>query len=303
MKPKQVFRETAKNLFQEDSQDENIYLHDDQIEESIIQGASLSDDGLSDSDDSYGKISRRSEHVIPEEYASLGSPSVKCTKCNARMWKEERINKNVTRGTPVFSMCCKKGDVKLPPTPPTPSYLTEHYNDESKSAAFQRNIRCLRHDKHLIFSKDTKIDETEEKGTSIPYETFDFYDHGELRSPADQKTYLTVGDRVLLKSSQPLKPPYVACAHNLESNYKRNWKVEYMARAHWYYRPHDLSKGGMGSANAGRFTILSYRSVDGTMLSLQIKLIPLVVFAGFKKLQVGDEEFYKMRDMYGACEQ
>ncbi|KAK1358696.1 hypothetical protein POM88_043170 [Heracleum sosnowskyi] len=52
MKPKQVFRETTRNLFQEDSQDENKYLHDDQIEESIIQGASLSDDGLSD--DSYG---------------------------------------------------------------------------------------------------------------------------------------------------------------------------------------------------------------------------------------------------------
>ncbi|KAK1385778.1 hypothetical protein POM88_023513 [Heracleum sosnowskyi] len=57
------------------------------------------------------------------------------------------------------------------------------------------------------------------------------------------KLWIQVGDRVLLKSSQPSKPPYVACAHNLESNYQRNWKVEVMARAHWYYRPQDMSRG------------------------------------------------------------
>ncbi|KAK1360714.1 hypothetical protein POM88_045188 [Heracleum sosnowskyi] len=140
-------------------------------EESIIDGASFSDDGLFHSDDSYEegcsstsfgpqldtdsdsenddcrssplckKIGRRSQHVIPEEYASLGTPSVKCVHCNARMWKEERVNKNVTRGTPIFSICCKKGDVKLPSTPPAPSCLMEIYNDGTRSAAFQKNIR------------------------------------------------------------------------------------------------------------------------------------------------------------------
>lgn len=57
------------------------------------------------------------------------------------MWKEECVNKNVTRGTPVFSMCCKKGEVKLPATPDTPDYLIQLYNDEIKSFHFQRNIR------------------------------------------------------------------------------------------------------------------------------------------------------------------
>lgn len=89
----------------------------------------------------HGKKSRRSQHVIPEKYAFLGSPSVQCTNCNTRMWKEERVNKNVTKGTPLFSICYKKGDVKLPPTPAHPSYLMQLYNDEIKSADFQRNIR------------------------------------------------------------------------------------------------------------------------------------------------------------------
>ncbi|KAK1398128.1 hypothetical protein POM88_007991 [Heracleum sosnowskyi] len=42
-----------------------------------------------------GKV--KSKYQIPEEYASLGGPSAKCLKCNARMWKEERVNKNLTK--------------------------------------------------------------------------------------------------------------------------------------------------------------------------------------------------------------
>ncbi|KAK1384288.1 hypothetical protein POM88_022023 [Heracleum sosnowskyi] len=84
-------------------------------DESIIDGCSFPDDGLFDSDDSYEEFcsgfvqmdsddnednmrsdvrSKRktcAQHVIPEDYASLGCPSVKCTNCNARMWKEERM--------------------------------------------------------------------------------------------------------------------------------------------------------------------------------------------------------------------
>ncbi|KAK1376252.1 hypothetical protein POM88_032445 [Heracleum sosnowskyi] len=173
-KSKQAFCETGRVLFAEDfnrSADELLDSYDDQIEESIIGGASLSDDVLFDSDDSYeefldagffvsdsenedelfmdtnirAQIPRRSQHIIPEEYNSLGGPSVKCTSCNARMWKEERVNKNVTKGTPIFSMCCKKGDVKLPPTPHPPNYLMKLYNDDSKSATFQRSIRIIIH--------------------------------------------------------------------------------------------------------------------------------------------------------------
>lgn len=70
---------------------------------------------------------------MADEYASLGGPSAKCLKCNARMWKEERVNKNVTKGTPIFSICCKKGAVKLPPSLPTPDYLLHLHTDAVKS--------------------------------------------------------------------------------------------------------------------------------------------------------------------------
>ncbi|KAK1376041.1 hypothetical protein POM88_032234 [Heracleum sosnowskyi] len=155
--PEEDLKSFSRNLFEDNFQRDAD--HDDEIEESIIDGGVLSDDGLFDSDDSYEEycstqsfgahyhsesdsdieddmkfaghrfIRLRREHVIPEEYASLGSPSVQCKYCGARMWKEERVNKDVTKGTPLFSMCCKKGDVKLPPTPPPPTYLMKLYSD------------------------------------------------------------------------------------------------------------------------------------------------------------------------------
>ncbi|XP_074342257.1 uncharacterized protein LOC141679740 [Apium graveolens] len=79
--------------------------------------------------------------VIPEEYASLGGPTAICSKCHARMWKEERVNKNVTKGCPIFSLCCMKGAVILPPIPPTPEYLMDLYNDKKRGPAFHRLIR------------------------------------------------------------------------------------------------------------------------------------------------------------------
>lgn len=57
------------------------------------------------------------------------------------MWKEERVNKRTTKGTPVFSICCKKGSVKLPKTPPTPSYLWQLYTDPRKGPGFQKCSR------------------------------------------------------------------------------------------------------------------------------------------------------------------
>lgn len=78
---------------------------------------------------------------VPEEYVSLGGPTEICTKCNAVMWKEERVNKNVTRGVPIFSMCCGKGQIQLPKTLPTPPYLLNLYNDKQKGPVFMSLIR------------------------------------------------------------------------------------------------------------------------------------------------------------------
>ncbi|KAK1365083.1 hypothetical protein POM88_040644 [Heracleum sosnowskyi] len=74
-------------------------------------------------------------------YVSLGPPSVKCEFCQAYMWKEERVNKNNKHGKPVFSLCCRKGQINLPKAPPTPSYLWQLYNDPKKGPLFRRCSR------------------------------------------------------------------------------------------------------------------------------------------------------------------
>lgn len=51
-------------------------------------------------------------------------------------------------------------------------------------------FRSLRNENQLIFSKDTKIEEIEERGTNIPHKVFDFYDHIELKPLTTQKTHL-----------------------------------------------------------------------------------------------------------------
>ena len=84
---------------------------------------------------------RASKKFVPEEYATLGGPSRVCSNCKAQMWHEERVNKNVTKGTPLFSICCRKGEVKLPEPQPTPSYLHDLYNDSARGSHFKRSIR------------------------------------------------------------------------------------------------------------------------------------------------------------------
>lgn len=76
-----------------------------------------------------------------EGYATLGGPSVKCRHCEAFMWKEERANKAVTKKPADFSICCKKGQIKFPKSPKTPSYLWQLYNDPKKGNHFKKLIR------------------------------------------------------------------------------------------------------------------------------------------------------------------
>lgn len=66
---------------------------------------------------------------------------MKCQFCQAYMWKEERVNKNFKRGKPIFSICCRKGQINLPKAPPTPSYLWQLYNDPKMGPLFQRCSR------------------------------------------------------------------------------------------------------------------------------------------------------------------
>ncbi|KAL8094853.1 hypothetical protein AgCh_036387 [Apium graveolens] len=110
---------------------------------------------------------KRDRRVVPEVYAILGSPDVICSSCNARMWREERANKNVTKGIPLFSLCCMKGSIKLPPVPPTPPYLMELYTHPQNAANFHRMIRmynCM----FCFTSTDGNIDNFINRG-GAPY--------------------------------------------------------------------------------------------------------------------------------------
>ncbi|XP_074352272.1 uncharacterized protein LOC141691432 [Apium graveolens] len=97
-------------------------------------------DGMN-SDCNLMQSRRAPRRVVPEEYASLGGPTAICSKCYARLWKEERVNKDVTKGCPIFSLCCMKGVVRLPPIPPTPEYLLDLYNDKKRGPTFHRLIQ------------------------------------------------------------------------------------------------------------------------------------------------------------------
>ncbi|XP_074356531.1 uncharacterized protein LOC141696265 [Apium graveolens] len=81
--------------------------------------------------------------LVVKEYASLGAPDVQCPHCHAWMWKQELANKNVTRGPPVFSLCCAKGQIQLPNEPPTPSYIWQLHNDKEKSKRFSDGMRMF----------------------------------------------------------------------------------------------------------------------------------------------------------------
>ncbi|KAK1404592.1 hypothetical protein POM88_004197 [Heracleum sosnowskyi] len=81
--------------------------------------------------DAYDML--KTANNVVKEYDKLGPPSVQCNKCHAWMWKEERVNKSVVRGTPVFSLCCAKGQIKLPKEKPTHSFIWQLHNDKQKS--------------------------------------------------------------------------------------------------------------------------------------------------------------------------
>ncbi|XP_074351616.1 uncharacterized protein LOC141690740 [Apium graveolens] len=80
---------------------------------------------------------------VVEEYALLGSPDVQCSHYHAWMWKEERANKGVKNGIPVFSLCCAKGQIQLPKEPPTPSFIWQLLTDKDKSKRYTDGIRLF----------------------------------------------------------------------------------------------------------------------------------------------------------------
>ncbi|XP_074322223.1 uncharacterized protein LOC141659309 isoform X2 [Apium graveolens] len=131
-------------------EDTNVHVDYDSIEVSTIPELQSEDSELFWDDDSKSEEMNwmadddpQTEFVItsvPEGYSSLGPPTEFCRKCKVIMWKEERTNKNVEKGTPTFGICCGQGQIKLPSIPPTLSYLKQLYNHPNKSKTFKRNF-------------------------------------------------------------------------------------------------------------------------------------------------------------------
>ena len=84
----------------------------------------------------------RGDHV---QRLDIGTMSHICQHCNARLWTWEgknglRTSLNAT--TVQFSLCCREGNVRLPPIPNPPPYLWHLLTEDTRNAKdFRLNIR------------------------------------------------------------------------------------------------------------------------------------------------------------------
>ncbi|XP_017226146.2 uncharacterized protein LOC108202265 [Daucus carota subsp. sativus] len=132
------FQECGDTLFDSDNSNDDYV---DPISEDSSSGESDIENSNCNLPQRKKRTSHASRYVIPEEYATLGAPSRICSHCNAQMWHEERVNKCVTKGKPLFSICCRRGEVKLPEPEATPNYLLNLYRDDVRGSKFERSIR------------------------------------------------------------------------------------------------------------------------------------------------------------------
>ncbi|XP_074370042.1 uncharacterized protein LOC141711481 [Apium graveolens] len=56
------------------------------------------------------------------------------------MWDKERVNKGNRKSPPLFSICCGKGEIKLPKVKPTPKFLMDLHQDRVYGPKFLRSI-------------------------------------------------------------------------------------------------------------------------------------------------------------------
>lgn len=100
-------------------------------------------------------------------YMDLGNPDKVCPHCKAVMWNAERNNKSNKYHSPTFSMCCKNGQVDLPPERQPPTFLKELLSGGPKTAHYKKNIRIY-NSMFAFTSLGGKIDNKINKGRA-PY--------------------------------------------------------------------------------------------------------------------------------------
>ncbi|XP_074361289.1 uncharacterized protein LOC141701557 [Apium graveolens] len=74
-------------------------------------------------------------------YVDIGPPTSTCVKCGARMWNMEWNNKSNKNSSPTFSLCCKNGQVQLPPEKQPPEPLRSLIYGSDRTIHFKLNHR------------------------------------------------------------------------------------------------------------------------------------------------------------------
>ena len=79
--------------------------------------------------------------VIYVGFLDFGDPDYKCSLCSAKMFYNERINKQRNTIVPDFSLCCGHGKVKLPPLQEPPILMKKLLSGEdSRSKHFTKTF-------------------------------------------------------------------------------------------------------------------------------------------------------------------
>ena len=63
------------------------------------------------------------------DYKDLRDPIYTCPNCGAKFWFSERMKQTQRTANPIFSLCCSKGNVKLPLLTVPPETLLRLYFD------------------------------------------------------------------------------------------------------------------------------------------------------------------------------
>lgn len=100
-------------------------------------------------------------------YMDLGKPNKVCPHCKAMMWDAERNNKSTKHHAPTFSICCRNGQVKLPPERQPPLFLANLLSGGPNTAHYKKTIRIY-NSLFAFTSLGGKVDNRINKGRA-PY--------------------------------------------------------------------------------------------------------------------------------------
>ncbi|KAL1808906.1 hypothetical protein ACET3Z_025896 [Daucus carota] len=130
--------------------------------------------------------------LIVKQIQTLSSESNECkVNCQVKVTKVEEesswfyANHAIHAFIPAASAHDLERQIKVGTVNVITGFTVQAYKDSDKFKIVQRDVQ-------LIFSNDTKIQQVEDKGTNIPKDMFDFYDHSQVKDLADQTNVIGI---------------------------------------------------------------------------------------------------------------